>query len=218
MILTISFFIDVCFRKFLLFFGPTLWSFKFSPVCLSVSLSVRLKRKILILPTIGFLRYLAQSCSEVKVEKWRSPIFEKKSWFFFISNFMLFLRVFWTFLENRANDLAKNAYLDRADHYLQLLHWSSVPKNYGSGDIEFGDGVVGYIAQNLTVSKKNYFSFFFELSHSELKKAIKKQKKKFSPIEVGHPRDLEKFWEFSKFSNFSIFWTGVSFGPIKSIS
>ena len=86
--------------------------------------------------------------------------------------------VFGHFLPNDSKDSAENAYLDRADHYLQLLYWSPFPKNYGYGDTEFGDGVVGYIAQNLTVSKKFFFSFFFELSHSELKKAIKKQKKK----------------------------------------
>ena len=44
---------------------------------------------------------------------------------------MLFLRVFWIFLENRPNDLAKNAYLDSTNHYLHLFYWSSVPKNYG---------------------------------------------------------------------------------------
>ena len=44
---------------------------------------------------------------------------------------MLFLRVFWTFLEIGAKDMARNAYLDRTNHYLQLLYWSSVPKNYG---------------------------------------------------------------------------------------
>ena len=49
----------------------------------------------------------------------------------FISNFMLFLRVFWTFLKNAARDLAENRYLDRTNHYLQLLYWSSGPKNYG---------------------------------------------------------------------------------------
>ena len=43
---------------------------------------------------------------------------------------MLFLRVFWTFLKNAAKDLAENRYLDRTNHYLQLLYWSSVPKNY----------------------------------------------------------------------------------------
>ena len=42
---------------------------------------------------------------------------------FFISNFMLFLRVFWTFLENAAKDLAENAYLDSTNHYLQLFYW-----------------------------------------------------------------------------------------------
>ena len=44
---------------------------------------------------------------------------------------MLFFRVFWTFLENAAKDLAENRYLDRTNHYLQLLYWSSGPKNYG---------------------------------------------------------------------------------------
>ena len=44
---------------------------------------------------------------------------------------MPFLRVFWTFLENAAKDLAENAYLDSTNHYLQLFYWSHVPKNYG---------------------------------------------------------------------------------------
>ena len=44
---------------------------------------------------------------------------------------MLFLRVFWTFLKNAAKELAENRYLDRTNHYLQLLYWSSGPKNYG---------------------------------------------------------------------------------------
>ena len=78
---------------------------------------------------------------------------------------MLFFRVFWTFLENRTNDLAKNAYLDRADHYLQLLYWSHVPKKYGYGATEFGDVVVGYIAQKSDRFKKfiSLDLFFFRI-------------------------------------------------------
>ena len=57
---------------------------------------------------------------------------EKKSQFFFISNFLSKIEVFRTFLKIVSLDLAENPYLDRLDHYLQLSNWLHVPKNFGS--------------------------------------------------------------------------------------
>ena len=72
-------------------------------VCLSVSQSVT---KVLILPTIIFLRFFASRYSLMSLEKWRSPISKKKNvspnCFTFVSK----IEVFCHFLEIAALDFA----------------------------------------------------------------------------------------------------------------
>ena len=72
--------------------NPACWSCQCQFLFLKSFLDQQLDRpvtKVLILPTIGSLRFLAWSCSEVSGEKWRSPIFEKKSHFGYFWHFRL---------------------------------------------------------------------------------------------------------------------------------
>ena len=53
----------------------------------------------------------------IKAQKWQSPIFQKNSQFFFISNFIAKNEVFSTFLQNYSNDFAHFWSECRGDRY-----------------------------------------------------------------------------------------------------
>ena len=78
---------------------------------------------------------------------------------------MLFLRVFWTFLENHPYDLAKNAYLDSTNHYLQLFYWSSVPKNYGFRAKVRQSPFLGPKCAQACLGPRRIFSDFLDIWH-----------------------------------------------------
>ena len=119
--------------------------------------------KVLILPTIGSLRFVAWSCSEVSGEKWRSPIFEKKSCFRIISIIMSKLaqnRGFSHFAQNWVIGSVPYRILSKYKVFMSIWKKPHVREKSRSRIISI---IMSKLAQNRDFSTSK--TLFFHLSH-----------------------------------------------------